>query len=127
MNFNNQLSLIKTLIPEGEVDTRIDCPFCNHTNTLIIRRINSDLFWNCFHASCSAKGKHQDEVTMQQVYETVVAKRKEKEICGNQGALACDDISGSTQFRLSDGTVVTNTAEISRGFFLGKNPGPNCL
>ena len=79
MNFNNQLNLIKTLIPEGEVDTRIDCPFCNHTNTLIIRRINSDLFWNCFHASCSAKGKHEGEMTMQQVYETVVTKEKEKE------------------------------------------------
>jgi len=39
----------------------------------------------------------------------------------NQGALACDDISGSTQFRLSDGTVVTNTAEISRGFKAGYN------
>ena len=75
MNFNNQLSLIKTLIPEGEVDTRIDCPFCNHTNTLIIRRINSDLFWNCFHASCSAKGKHEGEMTMQQVIETVVNQK----------------------------------------------------
>ena len=78
MNFSQQLSLIKTLVPEGEVDTRIDCPFCNHTNTLIIRRIDSDLFWNCFSASCSAKGKHEGEMTMQQVYETVVMKEKEK-------------------------------------------------
>ena len=78
MNFSQQLSLIKTLVPEGEVDTRIDCPFCNHTNTLIIRRIDSDLFWNCFSASCSAKGKHEGEMTMQQVYETVVTKEKEK-------------------------------------------------
>jgi len=79
MNFSQQLSLIKTLVPEGEVDTRIDCPFCNHTNTLIIRRIDSDLFWNCFSASCSAKGKHEGEMSMQQVYETVVTKEKEKE------------------------------------------------
>ena len=78
MNFSQQLSLIKTLVPEGEVDTRIDCPFCNHTNTLIIRRIDSDLFWNCFSASCSAKGKHEGEMSMQQVYETVVMKEKEK-------------------------------------------------
>ena len=80
MNFSQQLSLIKTLVPEGEVDTRIDCPFCNHTNTLIIRRINSDLFWNCFSASCSAKGKHEGEMSMQQVIDTVV---KQKEY-GNQ-------------------------------------------
>ena len=80
MNFSQQLSLIKTLVPEGEVDTRIDCPFCNHNNTLIIRRIDSDLFWNCFSASCSAKGKHEGEMSMQQVIDTVV---KQKEY-GNQ-------------------------------------------
>ena len=79
MNFNQQLSLIKTLVPEGEVDTRMDCPFCNHTNTLTIKRINADLVWYCFHASCSAKGKHEGEMTMEQIYETVVTKEKEKE------------------------------------------------
>ena len=78
MNFKNQLSIIESLVQGNEIDTRIDCPFCNHTNTLIIRRIDSDLFWNCFSASCSAKGKHEGEMTMQQVYETVVTKEKEK-------------------------------------------------
>ena len=38
-----------------------------------------------------------------------------------QGIAPCDDISGSTQFRLSDGTVVTNTNEITRGFKAGYN------
>ena len=38
-----------------------------------------------------------------------------------QGLAPCDDISGSTQFRLSDGTVVTNTTAISRGFKAGYN------
>ena len=38
-----------------------------------------------------------------------------------QGLAPCDDISGSTQFRLSDGTVVTNTASINRGFKAGYN------
>ena len=38
-----------------------------------------------------------------------------------QGVAPCDDISGSTQFRLSDGTVVTNTNEITRGFKAGYN------
>ena len=38
-----------------------------------------------------------------------------------QGIAPCDDISGSTQFRLSDGTVVTNTANITRGFKAGYN------
>ena len=38
-----------------------------------------------------------------------------------QGLAPCDDISGSTQFRLSDGTVVTNTTAITRGFKAGYN------
>lgn len=80
MNFSQQLSLIKTLVPSGEVDTRMDCPFCSGTNTLTIKRENADLLWYCFHASCSAKGNHEGEMTMEQVYETVV---KQKEY-GNQ-------------------------------------------
>ena len=48
------------------------CNVVGYTN------IDSDLFWNCFSASCSAKGKHEGEMTMQQVYETVVTKEKEK-------------------------------------------------
>jgi len=78
MNFSQQLSLIKTLVPSGEVDTRMDCPFCSGTNTLTIKRENADLLWYCFHASCSAKGNHEGEMTMEQVYETVVTKEKEK-------------------------------------------------
>ena len=38
-----------------------------------------------------------------------------------QGLGACEDISGSTRFRLSDGTSVSNTAEIARGFKAGYN------
>lgn len=85
MNFSQQLNLIKTLVPSGEVDTRMDCPFCNGTNTLTIKRNNADLLWYCFHASCTAKGNHQGEMTMQQVEKnlaeskTVVTKEKEKE------------------------------------------------
>ncbi len=36
----------------------------------------------------------------------------------NQGVSACSDV-GNTQFRLSDGTVVTNTANIQRGYKAG--------
>ncbi len=38
-----------------------------------------------------------------------------------QGILPCDDITGSTKFRLSDGTEVTNTGSITRGFKAGYN------
>ena len=38
-----------------------------------------------------------------------------------QGLSPCANISGNTQFRLADGTIVTNTASISRGFKAGYN------
>ena len=38
-----------------------------------------------------------------------------------QGQAACADISNETTFRLPDGTVVTNTANIARGFKAGYN------
>ena len=37
----------------------------------------------------------------------------------DQGIGACSDMSGDQQFRLSDGTLVTNTAAITRGFKAG--------
>ena len=48
-----------------------------------------------------------------------------------QGLSACSDIAGNTQFRLSDGTVVTNTGSILRGYKAGYNiiqtaGGGNC-
>ena len=39
----------------------------------------------------------------------------------HQGLSACADIPGDTQFRLSDGTEVTNTASIARGYKAGYN------
>tara|TARA_B100000965_G_scaffold126788_1_gene105492 strand:+ start:3132 stop:5711 length:2580 start_codon:yes stop_codon:yes gene_type:complete len=38
-----------------------------------------------------------------------------------QGVAPCADISGSSQFRLSDGTVVVNTGSILRGYKAGYN------
>ena len=67
MNFKNQLSIIETLVQGSEVDMRTDCPFCNHSNTLTIKKANGKLLWYCFHASCSAKGHMQKEMSMKDV------------------------------------------------------------
>ena len=39
----------------------------------------------------------------------------------NQGLSACSDIEGNTQFRLSNGAIVTNTGSIERGYKAGYN------
>ena len=38
-----------------------------------------------------------------------------------QGVSACSDVGSSTQFRLSDGTLITNSASITRGYKDGYN------
>jgi len=55
---------------------RMDCPFCNGKNTLSIDTMNDSINWYCFHASCSAKGKHQGEKNMNYVNATF--KQKEE-------------------------------------------------
>ena len=42
---------------QPNTDVRIDCPFCFHQNTFTLKNIDGKIMWNCFHASCDAKGK----------------------------------------------------------------------
>ena len=72
MNFNNQLQIIEGIIQGDEVDTRVDCPFCNHTNTLTIKKSNGKIMWYCFHASCNTKGIKQKEMSMKDVENSLV-------------------------------------------------------
>ena len=72
MNFNNQLQIIEGIIQGDEVDTRVDCPFCNHTNTLTIKKSEGKIMWNCFHASCNTKGIKQKEMSMEDVQKSLV-------------------------------------------------------
>ena len=72
MNFNNQLQIIEGIIQGDEVDTRVDCPFCNHTNTLTIKKSEGKVMWYCFHASCNAKGNIKKEMSMKDVENSLV-------------------------------------------------------
>ena len=76
MNFNNQLQIIEGIIQGDEVDTRIDCPFCNHTNTLTIKKSEGKLMWYCFHASCVAKGNIQKEMSMKDVESKLLSRNE---------------------------------------------------
>ena len=79
MKFKNQLSIIETLIQGNEVDTRIDCPFCNHSNTLTVKKENGRLMWYCFHASCSAKGNAMKEISMPELLSLLSRKKNNQE------------------------------------------------
>lgn len=59
-SFSYQLKTIKRLkVPEG-ISRRYDCPFCGHHNTLGVSNINGIIEWNCFSASCGAKGIYDE-------------------------------------------------------------------
>ena len=79
MKFKNQLSIIETLVQGSEVDTRMDCPFCNHSNTLTIKKSNGKLLWYCFHSSCNAKGHMQKEMSMEELSLLLSRKKNNEE------------------------------------------------
>jgi DNA primase len=70
LNISQQVEVIKGLQVPEETKQRMDCPFCHNTNTLLIDTTDDKISWYCFHASCSAKGRHQGEKTMRYVNKT---------------------------------------------------------
>ena len=51
------MKIINGMAVQPDTDIRIDCPFCFHQNTFTLKNIDGKIMWNCFHASCNAKGK----------------------------------------------------------------------
>ena len=64
MEYQHQLKAIQTLNIEKGRNYRGDCIFCLNRNTLSVRNENGKLIWNCFHASCEAKGIANNGVTI---------------------------------------------------------------
>ena len=57
MDYSYQTKIINGMAVQPNTDVRIDCPFCFHQNTFTLKNIDGKIMWNCFHASCDAKGK----------------------------------------------------------------------
>tara|TARA_R110002074_G_scaffold138985_3_gene284362 strand:- start:6724 stop:7482 length:759 start_codon:yes stop_codon:yes gene_type:complete len=58
MTYQEQLLIIKQ-IPIRDGDTKvITCPFCYQPKKLALSNIDGKLMWNCYRASCNAKGIH---------------------------------------------------------------------
>ena len=67
MKFKQQLQVIQSLYLAKDLQTRMDCPFCNNKNTLSIDTTDNKIYWYCFHATCKARGKKQGVKDMQYV------------------------------------------------------------
>ena len=70
MNYKQQLEVVEGLFIPPDTQMRIDCPFCNNKNTLLVDTAVNNVSWYCFHASCSAKGRHRGEKDMEYVKST---------------------------------------------------------
>ena len=60
-SYREQLSIIKAIIlSEGERKT-LDCPFCGGRRKFSISKQDGMVLWNCYKASCTAKGSYQGQ------------------------------------------------------------------
>ena len=77
MNYTDQIEVIKDLgLDEGQ-SMRMDCPFCMRNNTFSISKEDSKVLWNCFSASCDAKGAYYTEKTMHDVEHFIYHKNED--------------------------------------------------
>ena len=88
MNYKQQLSVVTGLFVPPDTTIRMDCPFCNGKNTLLVDTTENNLRWYCFHATCNAKGTRQGEKNMQYV---------EKVFFGNT-----EDIQIHSEYKIPD-------------------------
>lgn len=64
MTYQEQLEVIKA-IPIREGDTKvIQCPFCGGLKKLSVSKVDGQLKWYCFRASCNGKGIYQGKRTL---------------------------------------------------------------
>jgi len=64
LGYNEQLRILHSYLIPPDTTMRLDCPFCNHKNTLSVTNDDNRLSWHCFHASCEAKGTERKRMSM---------------------------------------------------------------
>ena len=74
------LTISKIKLLEGDRKT-LDCPFCGGRKKFTIeRQIDGKLLWNCFRASCSAKGVNQGMRSVASAKAYIVGGRNAKRL-----------------------------------------------
>ena len=67
MTYQEQLQIIKDIPIQEGVTKVITCPFCYQPKKLALSKIDGKLMWNCYRASCSAKGIYTGKRNLQAV------------------------------------------------------------
>ena len=74
MNYKHQLEIVKELNVQGKL--RTDCPFCMNRKTFEVTNQDGVLLWNCFHASCDAKGGSGDKYSKEDIESFMLQDKK---------------------------------------------------
>ena len=74
MDYRHQLEIVKELDVQGKL--RTDCPFCMNRKTFEVTNQDGVLLWNCFHASCDAKGGSGDKYSKEDI-ENFISQEKQ--------------------------------------------------
>jgi|TARA_A100001201_G_scaffold139724_1_gene132000 hypothetical protein len=74
MDYKHQLEIVKELDVQGKL--RTDCPFCMNRKTFEVTNQDGVLLWNCFHASCDAKGGSGDKYSKEDI-ESFISQEKQ--------------------------------------------------
>ena len=58
-SYQEQVSIVKDIRIKEDDSKRIICPFCFGVNTFTVSNKSGDTIWNCYKASCNAKGVYR--------------------------------------------------------------------
>lgn len=73
-SLKEQYSIIKKVILRDNSSKRIDCPFCGGYKTLSLSKIQGRFLWNCYKASCNAKGIKDDKLSLSSIKSRLSSK-----------------------------------------------------
>ena len=74
-SIKEQYSIIKAVILRDNSSKRIDCPFCGGQKTLSLSKMQGTLLWNCYKASCGAKGIKDDKLSINSIKSRLTSTR----------------------------------------------------
>jgi len=80
LKYKQQLEVVQGLSIPSDTTLRMDCPFCNNINTLLVDTTENNLSWYCFHTSCTAKGKKNGEKDIRYVEKVFKSNMKDTQI-----------------------------------------------
>lgn len=66
-SFKEQYETIKSVILRDNSSKRINCPFCGGHKTLSLSKHQGRLLWNCYKASCNAKGVKDSKLSIHSI------------------------------------------------------------